>query len=157
MAKVKHYSLFILLMLLLQLPCYTQAVYTITYTIVDSLEQKELPPLLYGFASGAAANVFIAGLPEALKNRGYVTASIDSVRADSLGAQVQLYLGEKYKWARLQTGSADAELLNAVRWNTASLPTTPIQFSELQARQLELLSYLEDNGHPFASVYLDSV
>ncbi len=37
------------------------------------------------------------------------------------------------------------------------MPQSPVQFSELQLRQGQLLSHLEDNGHPFARIFLDSI
>ena len=156
MAKVKHCALFILLMLL-SYSGFTQAQYRVYYTIADSLQLPDTTLLPSRFSTGAEALDFISSLPKTLQNKGYITASIDSLQADSIAAHVLLFLGEKYQWTNLYTKPEDEDLLTAVRWNTAQLPKSPLQFSELQTRQSQLLSYLEDNGHPFARIFLDSI
>lgn len=157
MAKVKHYSLFILLMLFWACNSFAQQTYAVYYTIVDSIQQKEMEALPATFSSYTEANDFINKLPEALKGKGFITASIDTVRYDSIAAHVQLYLGGQYQWTRIYTKSDDAPILEAVRWNTDLLLKTGMQFAELQNRQKEILAYLEESGYPFAKIYLDNV
>lgn len=156
MAKVKHCAFFILLMLLC---CFgfTQVQYRVHYTIADSLQVPDSTLLPANFSSQVEALDFISVLPKMLQSRGYITASIDSLRADSSAAHLLLFLGEKYQWTNLYTRPEDEDLLSSIRWNTRQLYKSPVQFSEIQARQGQLLSYLEDNGHPFARIFLDSI
>ena len=58
---------------------------------------------------------------------------------------------------KLRTSSADADLLETLRWNEALFTNAPVQFDQLQKQQQELLAQLEDIGYPFAKIYLDSI
>lgn len=109
------------------------------------------------FDSRSACIDYVNKLPSLLQSKGYVTSSIDSLKYDSLSASVVIFLGEAYQWAELNTERVNPSLLNAVGWRQKSFPGKPIDFTQLQAWQEKILSYLEDNGHPFAKVYLDSL
>ena len=156
MAKVKHCALFILLMLLCHFGI-SQGRYRVQYTFADSLQLGDTTLLPSHFSTQVEALDFISLLPKSLQSRGYITASIDSLQADSAAAHVLLFLGEKYQWANLYTQPHDEDLLSAIRWNTAQLRKSALQFSEIHLRQEQLLSHLEDNGHPFAKIFLDSI
>jgi outer membrane protein assembly factor BamA len=156
MTKIKNYCLFILLMLPGRY-LFGQQTYTVVYKIADSARHKETDLLQTKFSTGAEATDFISKLPQALKGKGYITASIDSVQFDSLSAQVQLYLGAQYTWTKLHTQTIDADILEAIRWNTDALRNTSIPFTELQNRQQQVLTHLEETGYPFAKIYLDSI
>ena len=52
--------------------------------------------------SELAAN-YIQSLPDLLQSRGYIAASVDSVVLDTLHAIVNLYIGDAFKWAQLNT------------------------------------------------------
>lgn len=120
----------------------------------DSLPKDEqLFPT--SFNSQIEAGVYLAQLPATLRNKGYIAASVDSVRFDSLFAVVTIYLGEQYRWTRIHTRPEDEQLLQAVRWPASF--SRPVQFEDLQAWQMKILDYLEEHGHPFGRVYLDSV
>lgn len=100
---------------------------------------------------------FINKLPGQLNAKGYVTASIDSLRYDSLNASMVLFLGDTYRWARLDASTVDPGLLEAVGWRDKSFTEKAIDFTQVSAWQERILNYLENNGHPFARVYLDSL
>ncbi|MEI9809739.1 MAG: POTRA domain-containing protein [Bacteroidota bacterium] len=48
-------------------------------------------------------------------------------------------------------------LLQAIGWREKMFSDKPMDFSEVQVWQDRILNYLENNGHPFAKVYLDSL
>lgn len=156
--KIKHRNVAGLLILLLcAFAGSSQTPYTVQYVVVDSLNPQKTAALQTGFASAAAAVGYVAKLPVALQGQGFVTASVDSVTYDSLRAVVQLFLGEKYQWAKLYTAPENEALLEAARWNPAAFSGTGVDFAAVQAGQERLLNYLEEHGHPFAKIYLDSV
>ena len=101
-----------------------------------------------------AAAGYISELPGLLDKEGYMTGSIDSVFYDSTTAIVQLYLGERYKIAQLRTSETDQDVLEMVRWRDRGKAISYAEMKELQSR---IINYLENNGHPFAKVVLDSV
>ena len=84
-----------------------QTVYPVHYTLADSV-QTDTALLRAAFADKLAAMQYIAALPAQLQSKGYVAASIDSARFDSLAAHVTLFLGKAYQWATIATAPEDA-------------------------------------------------
>jgi len=82
---------------------------------------------------------------------------VDSVVAEATGTTIRLYVGESYRWTRIDVGGVDPALLSAVAWSDRTFSHHLVDFRQYQARQQQLLDYLEDNGYPFAKVSLDSV
>lgn len=123
----------------------------------DSTALKDKLSLKEDFTSRAEANIYVASLPSYIQGKGFITASIDSMWFDSASASVQLYLGEQYKWARVSTPSEYDEVFRTLRWSADKLNGSLIDFKTLEASQKQLLDYFEEQGHPFAKIYLDSV
>lgn len=109
------------------------------------------------FASRFACQDYINKLPGFLQARGYVTASIDSVSYDSTFARIVVFTGEKYVWAELNTAKADPNILSATGWQQQAFTGKPMDFKAIASWQDRILTYLENNGYPFAKVYLDSI
>lgn len=109
------------------------------------------------FTSRFTCVEYLNKLPAQLQAKGYVTASFDSLRYDSSFAKLVLYLGEKYYWAELNASTVDPALLDAVGWREKIFTSQPMDFSQVALWQEKLLNQLENNGHPFAKVYLDSL
>jgi outer membrane protein assembly factor BamA len=86
-----------------------------------------------------------------------VTASLDSIRYDSAFANLVLFTGDMYKWAQIDASLVDVSLLQAIGWREKMFSEKPMDFTEIQLWQDRILNYLENNGHPFAKVYLDSL
>lgn len=110
-----------------------------------------------GFPSKAACVQYINQLPGRLQSQGYITASLDSVRIDSSSADLVLFAGDKYKWARVDASQIDNSLLQATGWREKAFEEKPLDFDQVQVWQNRFLGYLENNGYPFAKVYLDSL
>ena len=155
MAKLKHLWLAFVLLTLCK-GVGAQTVYPVRYTVADSATQ-EASFLKKDFTDRQAAMQYVAELPQILQTKGYVTASIDSARFDSLSAQVALFLGRPYQWATVITAPEDADILEAVRWNTQALSGAAMNFAQLEGWKVKILDYLEEWGHPFARVSLDSI
>lgn len=100
---------------------------------------------------------YVNKLPVSLQTRGYVTASLDSLRFDSTFAVIALYLGDKYAWAQLDAKQVDPSILQAVGWREKTFSDKPMDFSQVADWQEKIVTYLENNGHPFAKVFLDSL
>ena len=109
------------------------------------------------FSSRMACMEYMVKLPSLLQAKGYVTSSIDSIHYDSLHAQVVLFLGEKYYWAKLDVSAVDPALLEQIGWREKVFVNKPMDFTTVATWQNKILTYLENNGHPFAKVSLDSV
>ncbi len=152
MAKVKYVVLLLGLLTRLCVTGFAQG-YVVKYTGDDSL-QVRAQGLTAGFANRFDANTYIAGLLPLLQTKGFMTASLDSVRMDSTEAMVAIFFGEQYKWGLIHTSEADAPLLAAIHF---PLIKGPMNFAALNDWQKRILDYLEENGRPFGKTYLDSV
>src|SRR4029078_6692064 len=107
------------------------------------------------FSSQTEATLYVFQLPSLLQAKGYMTASVDSMQFDSSFSTVVIFLGEQYKWARINTREQDALILQSIQWPDKLEGT--VDFNTLQQWQKKILDYLEENGHPFGKVYLDSI
>ena len=92
-----------------------------------------------------------------LKSRGFVTASIDSLYMGPQNAVIHLFIGEIYLWARLDGNSLDPLLREKLGWRDKMYEGRAIDFNQVKLWEERILDYYENNGHPFARVYLDSL
>lgn len=157
MTKIKAGILVVLLMAMWESAVLAQPSYTVQYKLVDAAERAVDTSWQTSFPSQSAASAYLARLPALLYKKGYVTASFDGMQMDSLKAEVQIFLGHQYKWARIATRVQDNDILQAVRWNDNLFSGALINFSALQDWQERMLSYLEEQGHPFARIFIDSL
>lgn len=127
--------------------------YPVRYVTNDTA-QAQSQQLTTQFANRFDANAYVTGLLPLLQGRGFLTASIDSVRLDTRGATVHLFFGERYQWGRVRTQPADAPLLEAVRFPVVK---GPMDFSAVSAWQGRILDRLEETGYPFGKTFLDSI
>ncbi|WP_188811816.1 BamA/TamA family outer membrane protein [Hymenobacter cavernae] len=93
----------------------------------------------------------------AMQADAYLTASADTMhwRRDTL--VVQVYVGEKFRWARLRNGNLGDGLLTRAGYREKffrNQPFLPAEWARLQER---IVDEAENQGHPFATVRLDSV
>ena len=132
--------------------------YPVRYSIVDgdSAIKKHIG-LKEDFPSAVEARYYLTTLPGLLQSKGYITASVDSSKLDSLEGKVWLYPGQQYKWAKINTRPEDSDILEAVRWPGSSFKETGMNWATVKKWQEQLLVHLENNGYPFAKIFLDSI
>ncbi len=157
MAKIRGYI--IMLACLLMGYCGSlQAQYSLRIMPVDKNEQSiKALHLQESFASRQVCIDYVSGLPQKLQEKGYAAASIDSAYYDSTFAVAYLFLGEQYQLAYVNLATADEKLMSQIGWNEKLFFNKPLNITQLQQLQKKILDYLENNGHPFAKVQLDSV
>ena len=109
------------------------------------------------FNSRGDCTRYINQIPATLQAKGFVTASLDSIIYDSAFARIVLYIGNKYEWAQLETKQIDPSVLQAVGWRDKTFSDEPMDFLKVQQWQEKILTLMENSGHPFAKVYLDSL
>lgn len=149
----------LLLLMLASLLATSQVVYELRLKGVDKdsstlATQFSIPP---SFNSRVACIEYVNKLPDFFQSRGYVTMSLDSIFFDTTFAQLTLFVGEVYRWAQLDASTVDPVLLSAVGWREKSFANQPMDFIQVAAIQEKMLTHLENNGHPFARIYLDSL
>ena len=109
------------------------------------------------FPSRFVCTDYINKLPGLLQSAGYVTASIDSLSYDSTFARIVLFIGDLYRWALLDVTTIEPGILSAIGWRDKMFAGKPIDFSQVRLWEDRILNHLENNGHPFARVFLDSL
>lgn len=108
------------------------------------------------FANRLLCIKYVNELPATLQVKGYPTASIDSAWFDSTTAGVKLFIGQPYKFDHINIRPDDKKLLEQVGWSDKATLNKPLDVTQLKQLQERLLDYFENNGYPFAKIYLDS-
>jgi len=158
MAKLRGYSrTLVFLLLLSNSKGFAQFPLHIIPVDKDSLFIQKKLGLATSFKTKEACTEYIYNLNTLLQAKGFMTASVDSIHIGADSALVRLYVGAAYQWAYINTRKVEPALLTAVSWNEKSFSRRPLDFHVFQLRQQMLLDYLENNGYPFARVFLDSV
>ncbi|NCU03042.1 MAG: hypothetical protein GXC73_03565 [Chitinophagaceae bacterium] len=139
------------------LPLQAQEKYQLQYRFADTVDVSSSLGLQKEFSDKVACSQYIFELPKLLQKKGYITASVDSVKMDSAKAEVLLFLGQTYRWALLNTSAIPQDLLDAVGYRDKNFKQQPLDFAAVQVLQTRLLDKLENTGYPFANVYLDSI
>lgn len=150
-------SVLVFLLLSIHLPAQDKYILRLKGVDKDSAVLASQLGIPGDFTSRYACTEYINKLPGLLQAKGYVTASIDSLRYDSSFASMVLFAGQVYRWAQLEATGIDAALLDAVGWREKMFADKPMDFREVAQWQEKMLNYLENNGHPFAKIYLDSL
>ncbi len=92
-----------------------------------------------------------------LQSSGYLASSIDSIHKDSTSFTAFLFLGNKFEWAQLEKGNAEAVFLNGTGFNQKLYRQKPFRIVQLAKMENAIIVNCENNGYPFASVKLDSI
>src|SRR5215213_6236128 len=114
--------------------------YQVRYYVpgVDSSIKKGID-LKDFFFSAAEARYYITALPQLLQSKGYITASVDSTAIDSIAAYVQLFLGQQYKWAKINTTPIDEDILSAIHWPKSSFKNSGMDWGSVKSWQEQIL------------------
>jgi len=165
--RMKFCSTFFMVLFCLLLCCHlsaqeTHAVqqsYTLSFlpSGKDSLFHIEGINLQKQFNSEREANSYLKNLPELLYDRGYLSASIDSIKTDSAQKTIFLFPGKQYQWMEVTTDSIEQPALDAIRFIPGNFSGKPVSTKQLSAIKKRLLRYYANNGYPFAGVYPDSM
>jgi len=161
MSKLSGYRLakWILTAWLLTIATLLSAQYQLKYIPVDkdsSFLFKTLG-LQESFANRLLCTQYIGDLDSLLRAKGYPTASIDSIWADSASATVKLFIGDAYKLTQINTSTADKKILAQAGWNEKSILNKTFNAANLERLKENLLAYFEETGYPFAKVQFDSL
>jgi outer membrane protein assembly factor BamA len=157
MAKLRLYGVTLFLILASWLRGQAQYSLHVKMSSSDSLIRSASLGIPNNFKDRAGCTEYIFKLTDILRNKGFTSASIDSVQMDSTSAFLLLYIGERFTWSAIRTRPADLEIINEAGWDTKKLIGKPATPDLLQAEELLLLNWLENNGYPFAKISFDSV
>ena len=101
---------------------------------------------------------YINTLPDVLAKKGYLTASVDTIWHESSGStHIALFVGKQYQWLQLIPESINPKALNESGFMDKQFTAKPFNIAQVEQLQNRLLNYYENNGYPFAKVFMDSV
>lgn len=92
-----------------------------------------------------------------LHGSAYLEASVDTLTNIGRKYLAFVHLGETYRWAELENGNVPPVFLDKVGLRERMYRNRPFEYGEVQQLMSRLLEYAENNGYPFATVYLDSL
>lgn len=142
--------------LFLQLHAKTQTNYQLRYHLIDTVLDISKLGLQQSFPAKFSCTEYIFQLPQLLQKKGFIAASVDSIVVDSTAASVWLYIGKTFKWRSLKADSIPLDWLNAAGYREKNFSNQILNIISVQQMQERLLNKLENNGYPFAKIYLDS-
>jgi outer membrane protein assembly factor BamA len=121
------------------------------------------------FPNNASDSVSIAEILRGgiltLHRRTLLESSVDSVvfrriinqKDTAKHAFVHWHLGKPYKWGSLRNGNVDGAFLAQIGFREGLLNGKPMLSTAIFETEDQLLTYAENNGYPFARVWLDSI
>jgi outer membrane translocation and assembly module TamA len=92
-----------------------------------------------------------------LQNEAFLEASIDSLTLQDSIFNVYFHLGKTYEWANMTNGNVENTFLEQVGFREKLYQNKPFNYRDVVEMQERLLEYAENNGYPFASVWLDNI
>ena len=157
MAKV-HYLLSFFYFFSVSFIAASQNEYSLRIVHIDSAATSApLPGLRASFSNKQQCHAYILQIVPLLHTRGYVTASVDSIRFDSTAASIHLFAGQQYKWQYLSAHTGAIPWLQKIGWDAKTFNYQVLNYQQLEDLQHRMLTYLENNGYPFAKIFLDSI
>jgi len=114
----------------------------------------KVPP---AFSGSAAALEYIQRIVPTLQEKGYLSASIDSISMQEATYGVYVFTGKQYRWADVNFNSVPEGIMvqaaiKKEQWTGRNLD--PKQVARVSEK---LLQWAENNGYPFARVWLDAI
>jgi len=108
------------------------------------------------FQNTTKAKKSLIKLKQKLQLKGYIEVSIDSIVLKGNILHSYLYIGKQYKVAKLQNGNLSEAQLQKIHFKPEEYENQSYSFRKIENLQQKALSSFENNGYPFAEVFLDS-
>ena len=99
----------------------------------------------------------LASVFNQLYEKGFLVTSLDSMQIDSVHFTAFIKLNKQVEWAFLSKGNVSEDLLNRINLKINSFTEKNFYYKEIISIEEKLLTYCENNGFPFAKVWLDSI
>lgn len=128
--------------------------------VLVSADSNNLPHLQLetAFTSAVLCRNYVNTIPALLYAKGYPGASVDSVWENGDAVYIKLFTGRKYEWAGIKPDRLiDKKALAVAGFQEKDFARKNIDVEQLQKIQQRLLDFYENNGYPFARIFLDSI
>jgi outer membrane protein assembly factor BamA len=104
-----------------------------------------------------AAKKEIQQVVYSLQSDGFLLVSVDSEVVQTNRVTAYITVGNKYKWGTLKVRERDKPIVNETGLNEKLYINNTFKPAAFASVYNKLLTYLENNGYPFASIGFDSV
>lgn len=137
----------------------TSAQYKLNIQFIDKDKSFDPQPLKLqtNFTSQPACTAYIYDLPKLLRSKGYPTISVDKISEQTNYTDINLFLGKQYHWIKLKPSGIEKKAMDEAGFVEKNFSGKLLNMPQLQLMQEHILNYYENNGFPFAAVFLDSV
>jgi outer membrane protein assembly factor BamA len=82
---------------------------------------------------------------------------VDSIFEKDSITTIYLFLGKQYQWIKLKTDSIEKAAIDKSGFKEKDFAGKFLNIQQLKLLQGRLLDYYENNGYPFAQIFLDSI
>ena len=154
---MKRHCLMCLLLVMMAIPANAQYTMKIKYVDKDSSFQALTLHLTTTFTDKIQCSAYIGQLPQTLRTKGYLGASVDRVTYFDNFAELEIYLGKQQTWLMLKTDSIENVALESIGFNSKNYKNKIVNIENIDRLKEQLLGFYEMNGFPFATVYLDNI
>lgn len=120
--------------------------------IKDSNFKKKLE-----FVDSVTAINHLKSVVNQLIFNGYASSIVDSIIIDSNIYNAYIYQGEIYKWGNFFTSFENSKIIENAGFRKSFSNNKIFNYNDISDISEKVLTYLENNGYPFASVSLDSI
>lgn len=126
---------------------------------VDVSDEKinQLIRPLGAFGNQALAYDAVKLIVPRLQEQGYLAASVDSIGIGGAQYEAYVFLGNQYRWASISLNALPPALFSAAGISPQEFTARPLSPKALSRFTERLLTWFENNGYPFAKVWLDSI
>ncbi len=155
----RYFKIIVLLVVLQINTAYPQAMYQIKW-ISDSTSANALKLLLVDdqtFIDSAKCMQKINQFINKLAEQSYLTAGVSNIRFNDSLCMVTINIGNSYKWIKLSGGNIPEDIITASGWRQNLFYNQLFNYQVYVQKIVQIISYLEQNGYPFAQIKLDSV
>ncbi len=109
------------------------------------------------FGDSAAVFSQLSDITRQLHTLSYFEASFDSVYFQDSIVTGLLHIGNNYEWGFLKNGNISDVYLDKSGFREKLFTNKPVRFFDLERLKENIVKQAENNGYPFAAVFLDSI
>ena len=126
-----------------------------TLLILDADAEKKIASKSY--TSLKARDEAAMGYFQELHTNGFLEATADSVQKTVDSLVVVLRRGNQYSWLKLSNGNINEDALRSAGFKERNYKNAKLQFAKVQRVLKNTQIWYENNGYPFARIFLDSI
>ncbi len=151
---LKHFFLYSLLLVIFTNKVYCQNSFKLNIFFVDSFTLNDQNDWKMYFKNIKDIDNYLKNQRKIAIKKSYLNASIDTFYCDSTVCFSRFYFGDKYQIDEITNGNIEKSFWKKI--NRKSYRRIA-NFNELKLFEQKVLSVYENNGYPFAEVYIDSL